>query len=89
MPDTLTVPANAVPFISAAAIEANMTCRQAAILALIDANPGCGIGAVARTLALPPPVVSRAVDKMLLLGLLTRVTSDEDRRRVVLTTAAR
>ena len=88
MTETLTLPAAAQPFVTFADHDPNMTCRQAAILALVAARPGHSNNVIARTLLVPAPVVSRAVDKLVLLGMLTRVTADDDRRKTRLTATA-
>lgn len=85
MSEQLTIPANAWPFIHAAQADAHMTCRQMAILALVAAHPGLSNKPIAQTLDISPPVVTRAADWLIELGLLTRVQDLEDRRRVVLT----
>jgi DNA-binding MarR family transcriptional regulator len=88
MTEFLALPPEAQPFAAFADADPNMTCRQAAILALVAAHPGHSNNAIARTLCVSAPVVSRAVDKLAVLGLLTRVIDDEDRRKVRLTVAA-
>ena len=62
--------------------EDQMTCRQVAILLLLRANPGVSTGAVASALNLNTPCVTRAVDKLELLGLITRTVHRDDRRLV-------
>jgi DNA-binding MarR family transcriptional regulator len=88
MTEFLTLPPEAQPFAAFADADPNMTCRQAAILALVAAHPGHSNNAIARTLCVSAPVVSRAADKLAVLGLLTRVIDDEDRRKVRLTITA-
>ena len=78
-------PPNAWPFIYAADMDANMTCRQMAILALVDAHPGLSNGPIAGMLGAAPPVITRAADKLVDMGLLLRMQDDEDRRKVCLT----
>jgi len=88
MTDNLDFPANVWPFVVAADADANMTCRQMAILALADAYPGLSNGPIADALDIQKPVVTRAADRLVLLGLLLRVQDDEDRRKVRLTVTA-
>jgi DNA-binding MarR family transcriptional regulator len=88
MTDFLTLPPEAQPFAAFADADPNMTCRQAAILALVAAHPGRSNNIIARTLCVSAPVITRAVDKLVALGLMTRITDDEDRRKVCLTVTA-
>ncbi|MEY5100372.1 MAG: hypothetical protein RJA36_3091 [Pseudomonadota bacterium] len=83
--ETLSLPAAATPFTEMAAIDANMTCRQIAVLLMIAAHPGNSVRQLAATLDLAKPVVTRANDKLVELGLITRTTSKTDRREVELT----
>ena len=78
---TTTIPADARPYLRWTRNE-NMTCRQAAVLAIVEANPGVTVGAVARVLDIPKPSVTRAADKLELWGMLTRSVSRTDRRLV-------
>ena len=59
-----------------------MTCRQVAIYMLVEANNGCGVGALAHALDIPKPSVTRAVQKLLAMGLLTMRTDPNDYRMV-------
>jgi hypothetical protein len=88
MTDHVTIPANAWPFIMAGDTDANMTCRQMAILTLVAENPGLSNRPIADALNIQPPVVTRAADKLVEMGLLLRMQDDEDRRKVRLTVAA-
>jgi DNA-binding MarR family transcriptional regulator len=88
MTNTLTTPAAARPFLIAADADANMTCRQMAILALVAEHPGLSNGPIAGALKISRPVVTRAADRLTELGLLLRVQDDEDRRKVCLTVTA-
>jgi DNA-binding MarR family transcriptional regulator len=85
MNDNIIIPANAWPFVMAADTDANMTCRQMAILALVAENPGLSNRPIADALEIQPPVVTRAADRLVMLGLLLRMQDDEDRRKVCLT----
>ena len=78
---TTTIPADARPYLRWTRNE-NMTCRQAAVLAIVEANPGVTVGAVARVLDIPKPSVTRAADKLEMWGMLTRSVSRTDRRLV-------
>ena len=80
--DTITIPADARPFMQW--IHADLTCRQAAILAIVTANPGVTVGAVALVLGVPKPSVTRAVDKLYEWSLMHRTHHPEDRRLVQL-----
>ena len=88
MTSNLYFPANAWPFIVAADADANMTCRQMAILALVAEHPGLSNGPIAGALKISRPVVTRAADRLTELGLLLRVQDDEDRRKVCMTVTA-
>ena len=85
MTDTLTIPPDARAFILASQPDANMTCRQVAILALVAEHPNESNKAIAAALNLPKPVVTRSADKLIELGLLRRRTSVMDRRKVEMT----
>jgi DNA-binding MarR family transcriptional regulator len=80
--DTISIPADARPYTKW--IDADLTCRQAAILAIVTANPGVTVGAVALVLDVPKPSVSRAADKLFDWGLMHRTHHAEDRRLVQL-----
>lgn len=88
MTDNITIPANAWPFAMAADTDANMTCRQMAILALVAENPGLSNRPIADTLGIQAPVVTRAADKLVEMGLLLRMQAVLDRRKVCLTVTA-
>lgn len=62
----------------------HMTCRQMAILMIIEANPGCGVGAIAAVLDIPKPSVTRAADKLSEWELVHRMTDPNDGRLVQL-----
>lgn len=78
---TVTIPPDARPYLRWTRNE-NMTCRQAAVLAIVEANPGVTVGAVARVLDIPKPSVTRAVDKLEMWGLMLRSINRMDRRLV-------
>jgi DNA-binding MarR family transcriptional regulator len=80
---TITIPADARPYIRWTRNE-NMTCRQAAVLAIVEANPGVTVGAVARVLDIPKPSVTRAADKLEMWGQLIRSRHPMDKRLVEL-----
>jgi len=88
MTNTLTTPAAARPFLIAADADVNMTCRQMAILALAAEHPGLSNRPLADMLGAAPPVITRAADRLVMLGLLLRMQDDEDRRKVCLTVTA-
>lgn len=83
--DTLTIPPDARAFLLASQPDANMTCRQVAILALVAEYPGESNKIIAKTLGLSAPVVTRTADKLIELGLMKRHVSTVDRRMVELT----
>ncbi len=80
---TVTIPVTAQPYLRWTRNE-NMTCRQAAVLAIVEANPGVTVGAIARVLDIPKPSVTRAADKLEMWGMLTRSVNLTDRRLVEL-----
>lgn len=82
--DTLYVPSSAHGYIIGAKVHPNMTCRQMAILAMMAAHPGVSVRHIAKALNVPKPVVTRASDKLLEIGLIYRSTSPLDRRQVEL-----
>jgi DNA-binding MarR family transcriptional regulator len=82
--ETLSLPAAAVPFSEMATIDANMTCRQIAVLLMVAAHPGNSVKQLAAALDLAKPVVTRANDKLVELGLITRTMNMTDRREVEL-----
>ena len=88
MTDRVTIPVYAWPFVDAANTDANMTCRQMAILALVAEHPGLSNGPIADALGVSRPVITRAADRLVMLGLLLRMQDDEDRRKVCLTVTA-
>ena len=75
------IPDAALPYLSWMRHE-QMTCRQVAIYMLVEANPGCGVGAIAHVLDVPKPSVTRAVQKLMAMGLLTMRTDPNDYRMV-------
>ena len=75
------IPDAALPYLSWMQHE-QMTCRQVAIYMLVEANPGCGVGAIAHVLDISKPSVTRAVQKLMAMGLLTMLTDPEDYRMV-------
>ena len=88
MTNTLTTPAAARPFLIAVDADVNMTCRQMAILVLVAEHPGLSNRPLADMLGAAPPVITRAADKLVAMGLLLRMQDDEDRRKVRLTVTA-
>lgn len=84
MTNILTIPPAAQAFILASQPDANMTCRQIAILALVAKHPNESNKILARTLGLSAPVVTRTADKLVELGLMKRHISIMDRRKVAL-----
>jgi DNA-binding MarR family transcriptional regulator len=62
-----------------------ITAGQAALLHLVQQNPGIGLGELAEREGVSAPAMSGYVDRLEAAGLLTRTRSGEDRRRVGLT----
>jgi DNA-binding MarR family transcriptional regulator len=79
----VTVPREAIPFLQWGNAD-QMTCRQAAILKMIEHNPGCTVGAIAHVLNISKPPVTRAADKLSAMGLVHRKTDPNDGRLVQL-----
>ena len=73
------VPADARPFLSFAQFEL-LTCRQAAVLLTVRANPGMTVGAIAGALDMQKPVVTRSLDKLEAFGLVWRAIDPADQR---------
>jgi DNA-binding MarR family transcriptional regulator len=59
-----------------------VTARQATLLALIDQSPGMTLRSLAEAEAISAPALSGHVDRLEDAGLIRRVRSDVDRRRV-------
>lgn len=79
------IPDAALPYLSWMQHEQmneQMTCRQVAVFMVVEANPGCGVGALAHALDVPKPSVTRAVQKLMAMGLLTMRTDPNDYRMV-------
>ena len=80
--DAITIPADAQVFMRW--IEEDLTCRQAAVLAIVMDNPGVTVGAVARVMGVPKPSVTRAVDRLSEWSLAYRSHNPDDRRLVAI-----
>jgi len=59
-----------------------VTARQATLLWLVKRNPGLSLAELAAEEGISPPALSGHVDRLENAGLLERVRSTEDRRRV-------
>jgi DNA-binding MarR family transcriptional regulator len=59
-----------------------VTARQATLLWLVKRNPGLSLAELAAEEGISPPALSGYVDRLERAGLLERVRSSEDRRRV-------
>ena len=73
-----------LPFLSAASFSDALTCRQVAILASIAANPNKSVKDHAEACDVSKPAITRATDKMLEMGWITRDYDPQDRRQVLL-----
>jgi DNA-binding MarR family transcriptional regulator len=62
-----------------------VTARQATLLWLVKRSPGLSLAELAAEEGISPPALSGHVDRLERAGLLERVRSTEDRRRVGLT----
>lgn len=65
-----------------------ITGGQAALLHLIQQNPGIGVRELAEREGMSPPGMSGYVDRLDAAGLVKRTRSGDDRRRVGLTVTA-
>ena len=59
-----------------------VTARQVTLLALVQHSPGLTLRALANAEAISAPALSGQIDRLEQAGLLVRVRSDVDRRRV-------
>ncbi|HXG76543.1 MAG TPA: MarR family transcriptional regulator [Gaiellaceae bacterium] len=59
-----------------------VTARQATLLWLVKRSPGLSLAELAAEEGISPPALSGSVDRLERAGLLERVRSSEDRRRV-------
>jgi DNA-binding MarR family transcriptional regulator len=80
---SITVPDEALIFMQWGNLD-QLTCRQAAILLMIKANPGSTVGAIAHVLNVPKPAVTRDADKLASWSLVHRRLCLSDRRLVEL-----
>lgn len=62
--------------------EVGITARQATLLWLVKRSPGLSLAELAAEEGISPPAMSGHVDRLERAGLLERVRSTEDRRRV-------
>ena len=62
--------------------ELGVTARQATLLWLVKRSPGLSLAELAAEEGISPPALSGHVDRLESAGLLERVRSTEDRRRV-------
>ena len=70
---------------AAAAADNALNALDAQALVFVGANPGCGIGDVARYLNVALTTMSSAIDRLVRKSLIERQRPDEDRRSVALT----
>lgn len=80
--ETITIPPEALPYLRW--LGEDLTCRQAAVLAIVMDNPGVTVGAVAAVMGVPKPSVTRAVDRLTEWSLAYRSHNAEDRRLVAI-----
>lgn len=80
----ITIPAEAAPFLAWSLEDDQLSCRQAAILMVIRANPGMSVGSLAAAIGVPKPSITRASDKLVKMGYLKKQTDYLDRRLVKL-----
>ena len=66
-----------------------LTSTQFCCLKLITLNPDLQLGEVARRLNVSPAATSKAADRLVRLGLISRSASPEDRRATLLAASAR
>jgi DNA-binding MarR family transcriptional regulator len=59
-----------------------ITARQATLLWLVKRNPGLSLAELAAEEGISPPAMSGHVDRLERAGLIERIRSSEDRRRV-------
>ena len=59
-----------------------ITARQATLLWLVKRNPGLSLAELAAEEGISPPAMSGHVDRLERIGLIERLRSSEDRRRV-------
>ena len=62
--------------------QVGVTARQVTLLWLVKRSPGLSLAELAAEEGISPPAMSGHVDRLERAGLLGRVRSDEDRRRV-------
>src|ERR671915_1708433 len=62
--------------------QAGITARQATLLWLVKRSPGLSLAELAAEEGISPPALSGNVDRLERVGLIERVRSSEDRRRV-------
>ncbi len=62
--------------------QVGITARQTTLLWLVKRSPGLSLAELAAEEGISPPALSGSVDRLERAGLLTRVRSTEDRRRV-------
>jgi len=74
---------------AAAAADNALNALDAQTLVLVDGNPGCGLGEVARDLNVAMTTMSSAVDRLVKKGLVERRRPQDDRRAVELTATAK
>ncbi len=67
------------------AVQLGITGGQATLLGQISQNPGIGLRALAELEGIATPTVSGLVDRLQRAGMLERVRSETDRRRIGLT----
>jgi DNA-binding MarR family transcriptional regulator len=61
----------------------DLTIRQVAILGYVSAHPHTNPSVIAGAFDMSRPVVSKAIDKLVKRGIMIRIASSHDRRRVI------
>ena len=69
---------------SVAEVDGDVTPTQLRILVLVERSPGTNLSAIAEALDVHPSNATRAVDRLVRAGFLTRTESERDRRNLEL-----
>ena len=77
----INIPEEAKPFMCWS-YYGQMNCHQVVVYLVVRANPNVSTGAVATAIKVSKPSITRAIDKLEKMGLVTRRTDQYDRRKV-------